>query len=219
MRAHEFITESEDLEESWKRTLGALGAATALTFGGLAAKSYHDLNQYKQTQQQPSKSDVLKNIATQAGIEGHELAQLLGQAAHETMNFNRLSELGSHNYFNKKYDPKYNPRKAKILGNTEAGDGEKYKGRGYLQITGRENYRNCGRALGLPLEDKPELLEKPEIAAKAAVWFWQSRVQKRVSDFTDTRATTKPINPGLKGLSDRKQKYDQYVTAMNTRAN
>ena len=125
----------------------------------------------------------------------------------------------------KKYEPKFvkdkktgkvkqvNP-KAKTLGNTKVGDGARYKGRGYIQLTGRYNYKKAGEALGLPLEDKPELVEKPEVAAKVAIWFWQNRVQPRVDDFYDTRASTKPINPGLKGLEDRKEKFTNFKTAM-----
>jgi putative chitinase len=107
----------------------------------------------------------------------------------------------------RKYDPKHSPKKARELGNKKAGDGARYKGRGYIQLTGRYNYKRAGQALGLPLEDKPELAENPEVAAKIAVWFWQSRVQPRVNNFNDVRAVTKPINPGLRGLEDRKEAF------------
>jgi putative chitinase len=107
----------------------------------------------------------------------------------------------------RKYDPKFAPRKAKALGNTKAGDGARYKGRGYIQLTGRYNYKRAGKALGLPLEEKPELAENPEVAAKVAVWFWQQRVQPKVNNFNDVRAVTKPINPGLNGLQDRKDSF------------
>jgi putative chitinase len=124
----------------------------------------------------------------------------------------------------RKYEPKFvkdkkgkmvnvNP-KAKTLGNIKKGDGARYKGRGYIQLTGRYNYKRAGQALGLPLEATPELVEKPDVAAKVAVWFWQQRVQPRVDDFYDTRAATKPINPGLKGLADRKEKFQDFKTVM-----
>jgi putative chitinase len=166
---------------------------------------------------------LLTNTAVAAGIKGEELAQFLAQTAHETMNFQHMVEIGGSLDF-KKYEPKFvkdktgkliqvNP-KAKTLGNVKKGDGARYKGRGYIQLTGRYNYKRAGRALGLPLEAKPELVEKPEIAAKVAVWFWQSRVQPKVDDFYDTRAATKPINPGLKGLDDRKEKFKDFKTVM-----
>ena len=149
-------------------------------------------------------------------MEGKELAQFMAQAAHETMNFYSLKELGQPNYFNK-YDIQHNPGKAKALGNVEAGDGELYKGRGYLQITGRENYRKCGEAIGLPLEDNPELLEDPTNAAKASVWYWNTRVKPRVSNFDNTKAATKHINPGLKGLKDREKKFAHYSKEVNNK--
>jgi len=156
---------------------------------------------------------LLKKAAMSAGIEGTELAAFLSQTAHETMNFQRMIEIGGPRTF-KKYDPKYAPRKARALGNTKVGDGERYKGRGYIQLTGRYNYKRAGEALGLPLEQNPELVEQPDIAAQVAIWFWQNRVQPNVDNFKDVRAVTKPINPGLNGLSDRKDKFHIYRTAL-----
>lgn len=59
------------------------------------------------------------------------------------------------------------------LGNTQAGDGSKFVGRGYNQITGRSNYTRVGKAIGVDLANNPELLEKPEVAAKAAAHFFK----------------------------------------------
>jgi predicted chitinase/5'(3')-deoxyribonucleotidase len=166
----------------------------------------------------------LTKAAVAAGIKGEELAQFLAQTAHESHNFKSMVEYGGSLDF-KKYEPKFvkdkkskkvtqvNP-KAKTLGNVKVGDGARYKGRGYIQLTGRYNYKKAGTALGLPLEDKPELVEKPEVAAKVAIWFWQNRVQPKVDDFGNTPAATKPINSGLKGLEDRKEKFQDYKTAM-----
>ena len=156
---------------------------------------------------------LLRKTATAAGIKGAELAAFLAQTAHETGNFEHMVEIGGSLDF-KKYDPKYAPKKAKVLGNKRVGDGAKYKGRGYIQLTGRYNYKRAGQALGLPLEAKPELVEKPAVAAKVAVWFWQQRVQPKVDDFHDVEAVTKPINPGLKGLDDRQDKFKDFIVAM-----
>lgn len=156
---------------------------------------------------------LLKKAAKAAGITGTELAAFLSQTAHETMNFQHMVEIGSDRAF-RKYDPKHAPKKAKALGNTKIGDGAKYKGRGYIQLTGRYNYKRAGEALGLPLEQQPELVEKPAVAAKVAVWFWQQRVQPNVDNFKDVTAVTKPINPGLRGLADRKEKFQAYKVAL-----
>lgn len=176
---------------------------------------------------------ALTKAAVAAGIKGTELAQFLGQTAHESGNFAHLKELGDDSYF-KKYEPKFakdkktkkwildpktktpknfNP-KAVELGNTQMGDGARYKGRGYIQLTGRYNYKKAGEALGLPLEQKPELVEKPDVAAKVAVWFWQNRVAPKVDNYDDTKAATKPINKGLKGLEDRKEKFQNFKVVM-----
>ena len=175
----------------------------------------------------------LTQAAVAAGIKGEELAQFLAQTAHESHNFKSMVEYGDSKYF-KKYEPKFgkdkktkkvildpktkkpknfNP-KAETLGNDQPGDGEKYKGRGYIQLTGKYNYAKASQALGLDLVKKPELVEKPEIAAKVAVWFWQNRVQPKVGDFGNTKAATKPINPGLKGLEDRKEKFQDFKLVM-----
>lgn len=156
---------------------------------------------------------LLTVVAKASGIVGNELAQLLAQAAHETLNFTHMTEIGNAKYFAKKYDPKFAPKKAKVLGNTEVGDGERYKGRGFLQITGRYNYAQAGKALGLPLEQHPELLERPDVAAKAAVWYWNQRVAPKVSNFNSQKAVkqvTKAINPGMKHLKQRQEKLAQY---------
>jgi predicted chitinase len=153
---------------------------------------------------------VLTRTARAAGITNPiELAAFLAQCAHESHDFKSMVEYGGSLDF-RKYDPKYAPRKAKALGNKKAGDGARYKGRGYIQLTGRYNYKRAGEALGIPLEKNPELAEKPEVAAKVAVWFWQQRVQPRVDNFNDVRAVTKPINPGLNGLEDRRDSFKDF---------
>jgi len=156
---------------------------------------------------------VLKRAARKAGITGNELAAFMSQAAHETMGFFSLVEIGSPQYF-RRYDPVHAPRQARSLGNTQAGDGERYRGRGYIQLTGRYNYRRAGEALGLPLEAHPELAEQPHIAAAIAIWYWEWRVRPNVTNFADVRAVTRPINPGLNGLPDRREKFQTYQVAL-----
>ena len=155
--------------------------------------------------------NLLIKAAAAAGIEGIELAAFLAQVAHESHDFQSMVEYGGSLDF-RKYDPKYAPKKAKILGNTKAGDGAKYKGRGYIQITGRYNYGIAGKAIGIDLVNNPKLAEKPSVAAKIAIWYWKLRVQPNVDDFSNVRDVTKPINPGLRGLEDRESNFDDYKT-------
>lgn len=162
-----------------------------------------------ETKLENSHEKLLAKHAQAAGITGIELAAFLAQCAHETHDFNSLEEYGNAKYF-RKYDIRFNKEKAKILGNVKAGDGARYKGRGYIQLTGRYNYMMAGKALGLDLEKNPELLEDPETAAKVSIWYWKNRVQPNVSNFENVAAVTKQINPGLRGLADRKQNFKDY---------
>jgi predicted chitinase len=158
---------------------------------------------------------LLMNTAVRSGITGTELAAFMAQMAHESDNFKSMKEYGGSLDF-RKYDPKYAPKKAKTLGNKYAGDGNRFKGRGFIQITGRYNYRIAGKAIGIDLVKNPKLAEDPAVAAKIAVWYWKLRVQPNVTNWNDVEAVTKPINPGLRGLEDRKENFADYITAMAT---
>lgn len=89
------------------------------------------------------------------------------------------------------------------LGNTEPGDGKRFMGRGLIQITGRANYEVCGRALDLPLDTQPELLEEPRNAARSAGWFWWEHGCNALADSGQFQLLTRRINGGLNGLPDR----------------
>jgi putative chitinase len=106
------------------------------------------------------------------------------------------------------------------LGNTHPGDGLRYYGRGFIQITGRYNYTEASKDLGIDLVTHPELVEKnKDIAAKVSVWFWKNRVRPHVKNFNDTAAVTYYINKALHGLKDRTQYFKDYKIAMNATTN
>ncbi|MEN1960538.1 XVIPCD domain-containing protein [Luteimonas sp. MJ246] len=94
------------------------------------------------------------------------------------------------------------------MGNDEAGDGYRYRGRGYIQLTGRDNYRAMGEELGLGLEANPGLAAEPENAARIAVAFWQANVP--VADREDVLAATRRINGGTNGFEHRRSQYDRW---------
>lgn len=94
------------------------------------------------------------------------------------------------------------------MGNDEPGDGYKYRGRGYMQLTGKDNYREAGEALGLDLVNHPDLASKPEYASKIAVWYWQNHVPEAARE--DVKAATKAINGGYNGLTDREQRFEKW---------
>ena len=89
------------------------------------------------------------------------------------------------------------------LGNSQAGDGSRFRGRGLIQITGRTNYAACGKALGLDLLAQPALLEQTFNACRSAGWFWQSRGLNALADAGDQAAVTRRINGGTNGLAER----------------
>lgn len=168
--------------------------------------------------------NILIAAAISQGIKGVELAAFLAQCAHETGEYVHLVELGDDKYFDK-YDAvlkkqgsktvNVNP-KAVELGNNQPGDGPRFKGRGFIQITGRANYRAAGEELGIPLEKKPKLAERPDVAADIAVWYWKTKVRPRVTNFSNVKAVTLPINGGKKGIESRAEKFDKYLTKVKS---
>lgn len=101
----------------------------------------------------------------------------------------------------------------KQLGNTQQGDGWKFRGRGLKQITGRTNYRSCGKDLGLDLETNPDLLLTPQNAVRSAGWFWESKGLNAIADTGSVEAMTRRINGGTNGLADRQKLYDAAMAA------
>ena len=169
-------------------------------------------NEFNLLGNNPQNEITLQKAALGSGLRGPELAQFLGQMKHESWNFERLKEQPKgQDYFERRYGVKHAPKTASILGNKYPGDGERYHGRGYVQLTGRENYRRAGEALGIDLLNQPDLAAKPDIAAKIAMWYWNSRVKPRVKNFADTAAVTKTINPALRGLEDRDANFKDYM--------
>jgi predicted chitinase len=96
------------------------------------------------------------------------------------------------------------------LGNTQPGDGERFKGRGPIQLTGRTNYRACGAFLGVDLEAQPERAKDPDVAFRTAGWFWKGHGCNELADYGDEisfKAITRHINGGLNGLVSREAYY------------
>lgn len=136
---------------------------------------------------------LLAEIMPKWGIDTPQRqAMFIAQILHESGEFRYVEELGSDKYLSK-YDT---GQLAKNLGNTpEAdGDGQLYKGRGLIQVTGLDNYRRCGQALQLPLIQKPELLEMPRNAVASACWYWKSKNLNRHADLNAITACSIAIN-------------------------
>lgn len=123
-------------------------------------------------------------------------AHFLAQIGHESGGLVYVRELATGEAYEGRKD----------LGNTQPGDGMKYRGRGLIQITGRANYKTCGDALGVDFERIPEFLEKPEHAAMSAAWFWFTRNLNVIADSDDILKITKRINGKYNGLVDRQRR-------------
>jgi putative chitinase len=89
------------------------------------------------------------------------------------------------------------------LGNTEPGDGARFIGRGYLQITGRANYREMGQRIGLDLEAEPDRAAEPQIAVQIACAFWTARRLNLLCDTGRFYDVTRRINGGAVGYDER----------------
>jgi len=160
-------------------------------------------------------------------------AAFIGQCAHESANFTKLEE-------NLNYSPerlmkvwpsrfpdlqtadKYahqpqllaNKVYAGKLGNNQENDGWNFHGRGLIQLTGRENYERCGKAIGADLINTPQLLVNPNMAAMSAGWFWNRAGLNALADAKDYDTMTKRINGGLNGLDDRKAKIAKAISVL-----
>lgn len=138
----------------------------------------------------------LNDAMTEAGIDTPAReAAFLAQIAHESGSLRYVREIADGKAYEGRTD----------LGNTQPGDGPRFKGRGLIQITGRANYRSCSLALfgDERLLDHPEQLEDVTPACRSAAWFWKSRGLNALADTGAFKSITKAINGGLNGYDDR----------------
>jgi putative chitinase len=84
------------------------------------------------------------------------------------------------------------------------------------QLTGKDNYTRCGKALSIDLVENPDLLLQPGPAARSAAWFWGTNGCNAFADKGDIEGLTRRINGGLIGIDDRKKRYNNIITAMRS---
>jgi predicted chitinase len=99
------------------------------------------------------------------------------------------------------------------MGNTAKGDAAKYRGRGLVQLTGKDNYSAASKDLGIDLVNHPELAEIPEVAAKIVLWYWKKNNIGKAAKLGDVKGVTHKINGGEIGLEDRQKKFEKYLLA------
>jgi putative chitinase len=127
------------------------------------------------------------------------MAAFLAQLGHESLSLRFMEEIADGSAYEGRED----------LGNVHPGDGKRYKGRGPIQLTGRNNYRAAGHALGLPLEDQPKLAATNAVGFRVAGWYWTDRNLNPIADLGPPAfdRITRKINGHLKGKADRDQRY------------
>ena len=134
-------------------------------------------------------------------VGAKRVAAFIAQIGHESGQLKYVKEIWGPTAAQARYEGR------KDLGNTVAGDGSKYRGRGLIQITGRANYMACGEALGLDLIKQPELLEKPQHACMSAAWFWATKGLNTLAEADQFDKITRRINGGQNGAADRQALY------------
>ncbi len=135
-------------------------------------------------------------------------AAFSAQLAHESGQLQFMQELWGPTEAQTRYEPV--STLATRLGNTESGDGRRFKGRGPIQLTGRANYQTFGRLLGVDLVADPARAALPEVAFRIAGLFWQKKGLNELADLLTDEAfkeITRRINGGSNGLADRRAFY------------
>ncbi len=136
-------------------------------------------------------------------------AAFLAQLAHESAQFKFMEEIWGPTAAQRRYEPQ--SKLASDLGNTDTGDGRRFKGRGPIQITGRANYRRFGDLLGLDLVTTPDQAASPEVAFRIAGLYWTKKGLNELADRVTAEAfreITRRINGGFNGLAEREQFYE-----------
>ena len=145
------------------------------------------------------------------------ITHFLAQVLHESGGFRWLREIWGPTDAQRGYEPPSSL--ARRLGNTEPGDGARYLGRGTIQLTGRYNYSQFSKAMGVDFVSHPEWVESAPYAVLVAGWYWNSRRINEAADRDDLLKVTRLVNGGTNGLADRQNYLNRakQVLQVNTR--
>jgi predicted chitinase len=142
-------------------------------------------------------------------------AAFLAQLAHESGQFRYMEEIWGPTDAQRRYEPV--TKLSQALGNTEAGDGKRFKGRGPIQLTGRANYQRFGGLLNVDLLADPLQAANPDVAFRVAGLYWSKKGLNELADAATADAfkeITRRINGGTNGLADRQAFYAVARTAL-----
>ena len=181
--------------------------------------------------------DAMVKIFPKYGIDTpNRIAGFCAQCGHESLNFTVLEENLNYKaatleklfskYFSKagRNAAEYEKKPEKIAnviyasrmgnGDTASGDGYKFRGRGIIQLTGRDNYTNFGKSIGKSPDEVIEYLKTLDGALESACWYWNSRNLNAACDANDIVKMTKLVNGGTIGLEDRKKHYEHNLAVL-----
>ena len=162
--------------------------------------------------------DVLNDAMAEFEINTpRRQAAFIAQVLHESGGFIYVHEIASGHAYDHRADLG-NCRPEAIAAASEYGStaGAFWRGHGLIQITGYDNHRSCGEALGLDLVNHPELLEEPSNSCRSAAWFWQTHGLNDLADERQFTHITEIINGGHNGLADREMYYYRALTVLVT---
>ncbi|MEI0566558.1 glycoside hydrolase family 19 protein [Brachyspira pulli] len=179
--------------------------------------------------------EPLNNAFTKYHITDiNEKAMFLAQTTHESNNYKRLEE--SFNYrperlfevFKKRVGTLENAKKLCLQGAKEIADfvyggrlgnsqdeGYKYRGRGIIQLTGKNNYEYYGKKINIDLVNNPDLAKESNAAMEIALLFWKEKGLGMFAKIGDVKTVTKLINGGYNGLADRQKRFNKILTILN----
>ena len=157
----------------------------------------------------PNPDEVAKALQDAMDKDGgflteNRVACFLGQLLVECNEFKEFVEEDSGSAYEGRHD----------LGNVSPGDGPRYKGRGYIQLTGRHNYALAGQAIGQDLVNNPGLAAEPGVMAQTAIWFWNAHRCPWLADVLDVKEITHRINGGENELKERLEYTDMALKAL-----
>ena len=132
------------------------------------------------------------------------IAAFIAELGHESGQLRYMEEIADGSAYEGRKD----------LGNDKAGDGKKYKGRGPIQLTGKNNYRKFGKSINIDLVSNPYLVATPEYGFRAAVWFWTTHNLNELADNGEFDKITRIINGGTNGQQDRRDLYKKALEVL-----
>lgn len=147
----------------------------------------------------------LNDVMRQGGMNTPQRqAAFISQVAEESDRFRTFEEYADGSQYNGRTD----------LGNTQPGDGPRFKGRGAIQVTGRANYTKMSQDLGVDFVNHPELAATPQYAFRTALWYWDTHNGNAVADTGDIVKITRMVNGGTNGLDVRTQFYNKALRVL-----